>query len=385
MRSYISLLSLIFIVTTWSVSGCDQDAKDTRQDDSAPGFSLTASKFCGDEVPEIPKDPTPEYHFDQKFINGKLAGKGLNGWIHGAVPTYQQYVFTYRKEDPSDFMAFFTAEQFSLVPSTPELAKTLATLKRHDKVRLYGSIFANGSPMIHIMLTGIDLVKPYDKPTDNTYNFDLSTLQGKKTFEAFGQVHATVASKTLGQAVVLEYKDLIMPIAINPKHNDVAAKLYRGDIVNMAVKLVEHPHGPPHFETDDASPTGIQIIDPMLNCHNQPRTVTGYLAKFEKSPAISTDVYAVRVVDANGIGRNFTLFPSSQDPEQFGAVFMAVSAKAKAAWDADPSAPEVVRNFHKKESIRVTVTGKLNVVSTEQANAQVYIDSADAVTFSAAE
>lgn len=413
MSDIIKMISLVAMVSAASLSGCDQDAKGTRDDvdvnadgnadgnddgndegrspQSTP-FSLSipadqwpASKYCGDTVPDIPKDPTPEYHFDKEFISGKLAGDGLNGWIHGAVPSYQQYIFTYRKEDPNDFMAFFTAEQFSLVPTTPEMAQTLATLRRHDKVRLKGTIFENGSPLTHIKLTSLELVKAYDKPTNNSYAFDLAQLKGQKTFSVFGQVHATVASKTLGMAVMLEYNDLVMPIAINPKHNDVAAKLYRGDIVNMAVKVVERPHGPQHFETDDAAAVGIEIIDPMLNCHGLAKTVTGYLAKFEKSPAISTDVYAVRVVDANGIGRNYTLFPGVEDQDRFMEIFMAVSAKAKAAWDADPTEPQVVRNFRKKEGVKVTVIGKLNVVSSEQANAQVYIDSADAVTFSVAD
>jgi hypothetical protein len=132
--------------------------------------------------------------------------------------------------------------------------------------------------------------------------------------------------------------------------------------------------------TDAAKEQAIEIVDPIINCHGTERTVEGFLVKFEKSPAISTDVYAVRVVDANGIARNYTFFPGTNDQNKFMDIFMGVSAKAKAAWDADPTEPQVIRNHRGKETIRVKAKGMINVVSTEQANAQVYLQSADDVT-----
>ena len=60
---------------------------------------------------------------------------------------------------------------------------------------------------------------------------------------------------------------------------------------------------------------------------------------------------------------------------------MAISAKAKKAWDEAVEAPGVVRNYHEKKSIQVVANGMINVVSTEQANAQVYLKSADDVEF----
>jgi hypothetical protein len=350
-------------------------------------FSLTvpvaqraASQFCGTVTPTIPEDPTPYYRFETDFLNGKLQGDGLTGWIHGAVPQYEQYVFTYRKEDPNDFMAFFKAEQFSLVPATQAIADQLKTLNRHDKVRLKGEVFENHSPLTHIMITSLDLLEAYPKSTDNPYGFDLAQLQGRTAFEVFGQVHATVESERYGRAIVIEHEDFLLPLAVPSSLNEQVAPLYRGDIVNVAVKVVTHEQGPPHFVIDDSVATPLTVVDPLINCHGLPRTVTGYLAKFEKSPAISTDVYAVRIVDANGIGRNFTLFPDSDDDAQFMQIFQGLAAKAKAAWDASTETPTVVRNYWKKESVKVTVSGTLNVVSTEQANAQVYIKSVDDLT-----
>lgn len=390
----LSLFRGLALAAVLAAGACDKHKNNNHDgattDGTEPGFALSmpedrwaASKYCGDVVPATPEDPAPEYHFEKSFLQEKLAGAGLTGWIHGAVPMYKQFVFTYRKEDGGKF-DILTAEQFSLVPATSAIADTLATLKRHDQIRLKGDIFENGSPLVHIMVTGIELLNKYPHSTENAYEVDATTFGGLKTFELFGQVHATVASETLGRAIVVERGNLILPIAINPKHDLQAAPLYHGDIINIHVKVVEHPHGPPHLETDDAADQAITVVDPMLNCHGQARTVEGYLVKYEESPAISTDVYAVRVIDANGIARNFTLFPAANPQtatDDFVELFAGLSAKAKAAWDSSPAAPVVIRNFSGKESVKVKVTGVLNVVSVEQANAQVYVTNVDDLTF----
>jgi hypothetical protein len=203
-------------------------------------------------------------------------------------------------------------------------------------------------------------------------------LSAADKFTVFGQVHALVSSDELGQAVVIESNNLIIPVAVSKNHRDVAKTLFKGDIVSVKIKTIKSPSRPPHFQTDADELTGITVVDPLVNCHGVDRAVTGHLVKFKKSPAISLDVYAVRIMDANGIGRNMTLFPDwPQDSPEFGEVFMAISAKAKAVWDAVKEEPGVVRNFHEKKTVRVVAKGKMNVVSTEQANAQVYLKSAD--------
>lgn len=347
------------------------------------GFSLSiprdqwqASKFCGDVMPPIPENPTPPHRFDHAFLNGKLGSDGLTGWVHGAVPQYQQYLFTYRLEDATDPMRFFKAEQYSLIPGNAEVAAILPTLKRHDKIRLKGTVFDNGSPLTHLKVTSVEMLEKYPRSTDNSYGFDVAQLKGQSTFQVFGQVHVMINSDQYGRAMVIEHKDFVMPIAVPPKHDIAASKLYRGDIVNVSVKMMEAPNRPPHFVLDEGVEQAIDVIDPMLHCHNAETTVTGYLTKFDKSPAISLDTYAIRVVDANGIGRNFTLF-TDLSTEAGAELFFALRDKAAAAWDASPEAPTVVRNFWKKESIKVTAKGRLNVVSSEQANAQVYMTAVE--------
>jgi hypothetical protein len=103
--------------------------------------------------------------------------------------------------------------------------------------------------------------------------------------------------------------------------------------------------------------------------------------KFKKSPAINTDVYAVRVVDPNGIGRNYTFFPDSEHGPEFMELFNDLKDKAKKAWDGSDEKPKVVRNYWSKDKIKVTVKGRLNIVSLEQANPQVYVKSVEDLRF----
>jgi hypothetical protein len=351
---------------------------------TVPEADYAKSKYCGDTIPEKAEDPTPPHYFDVPFLDKKLeSDDGLVGWIHGAVPRYKQYLFTYRLEDANDPMAFFKAEQFSLSGATPEIWAEFASLKRHDKVSLKGKVLGNRSPLKHLVITSVKVIKKYDKPTENPYSFDASKLGDVTSFNVFGQVHAVVSSEDAGYAMVIERDNFMMPVAVSTQHDEIAKKLYKGDIVSVDIKVVRGSDGrPPHFETDGDKPNALKIVDPLVNCHGVHRGVTGHLVKFDKSPAISTDVYAVRIVDGNGIARNMTLFPgvSAEDPK-FYEIFMAVKTKAEKAWNDSLEAPSVVRNYNEKKSIKVTVRGKINVLSTEQANAQVYIMSADDVDF----
>jgi hypothetical protein len=379
-------LKVILTATTISFAACQKDDNDTPAGDE-PVFSLTVpeadrvrSNYCGVNTPSLAEDPTPAYRFESEFIDEKLKGDGLTGWIHGIVPAYGHYTFTYRKEDPNDFMAFFKAQQFSLVPMTPETRALLPTLHRHDKVRLKGSFFENDSPLPHLKITAIEVIETYPHATENTYSFDMNSLKGQKTVDVFGQVHAVVYAQDKGWGLVVEHNDALLPVAVSPVHSYDAFRLFRSDILNLSLTVAESPHSPPHFATNPAVKDAIQVVDPIINCHGQERTVEGYLIKFKKSPAILSDTYGVRVVDANGIGRNFTFFPGDHG-DGMVQLFKDLGQKAKDAWESSPEEEIVVRNFHKKEGVRVSAKGIMNAVSTEQANPQVYLMSADDLTF----
>ncbi len=360
----------------------------SENDDGIDGLNLTvpvanraSSNFCGPTTPETPEDPTPPHLFDAAFIDGKLKGDGLIGWMHGIVPSYNHYTFTYRLEDQSDFMAFFKAQQFTLIPRSDEVAKLLPTLHRHDKVRLKGSFFANGSPIPHLFVEGIEVITPFAMPTENEYQFDMSQFKDVRKLQVFGQLHARVYSEKMGYGLVVEHKDALFPVAVSPEHASIAAKMFRGDIVNIALKVVESPRAPAHFATDPEVANAIDVVDPMLNCHKQERTVEGILVKFRKSPAISSDTYAVRFIDSNGIARNFTFFPGDHGGGDVMQLFKDLGAKAKAAWEANSEEEVVVRNYHSKKGIWVKATGILNVESPDQANPQINIGKVEDLVF----
>jgi hypothetical protein len=381
-----------------ALTGCGQGRtllrKSKDSDDESPrGISFSESRenfarsqYCPKEKPALPVDPTPAYTFKRDLINQKLSSeKGLQGWLHGAVHAYKQYVFTYRNEDEADERAFFHFEEMNLVGANSAVWQQLKSLNRHDKVALKGRLLDNGSPIKHIIVEGLTVLKSYANPVENTYVINPDTYQFPERFEAFGQVHALAHSEELGYAVVLERQNFIMPIGISSKHEAFAKQLYKGDIINVAVRTVTKPGQPPHFVSDADRDNGLEIVDPLVNCHGQKREVVGHLVKFNKSPAINTDVYAVRVVDGNGIARNMTFFPSTDvesDTDGFVKLFKDISAKAANAWNAKAEiSATAVRNFYEKKAIKVKAKGMLNVVSTEQANAQVYLDTADNLEF----
>jgi hypothetical protein len=379
------ILSVATLIAFAGVSACEDSASEPEPPLTIPQALWSASNYCGDTTPEIPENPVPAYRFEFELLDSKLTGEGLRGWIHGSVPNYGHFVFTYRKEDTSDPMAFFKSEQFSLIPATSEVADVLATLNRHDEVRLKGLVFQNASPLTHIRVSEVEVLERFALATENHYSFDPTPFAAEGTQPVFGMLHAMAVSPTFGQALIIEHKDFILPVSVPKALDSATANLYRGDILQVMVKAVRSPGRPLHLVLDAAAERPIQTVDSMLNCHNKEITVEGHLAKFEKSPAISTDVYAIRVVDSNGMARNCTLFPDTDDGEQFAELFFALAEKAKVAWEASTQEPRVVRNFRDKAKVKVSAKGRLNVVSSEQANAQIYIKSVDDLTLTVIE
>ena len=169
-----------------------------------------------------------------------------------------------------------------------------------------------------------------------TIDFELGQLTEREgSFEIFGKVHAVVNSETRGAGLVLEHEKAMLPIIVKPGTASAkVGKLYRNDVVAAQVKIAKHEGRPPHLELSDDSPESIRVIDSISHCHGKEQTLVGQLVQFKKSPAITRDIYAVRVVDPNGIGRNFTFFPSPHNDGDFMEVFEELSDKAEAAWQA---------------------------------------------------
>jgi hypothetical protein len=382
-----NFLSFILVLSLAIHIGCNSSPSKKNPAPNSPddAFKLENSKFCSQD-PNLkaspkPYDPTPQHHFSSELIEEKLSGPGLTGWVHGAASYYSTYSITYRSEDKSDKMAFFKSEQLSLVPGSKEIGDLLKGLRRHDKITIYGKILKNSSSLTHIIVDRLEVIEKYPNPVENSYSFDDSQFKNLESFTLLGQVHANSLVEGRGRALIVDWKDILIPIAVPKALESRSANLIRGDIVQVTVKAVSTPHSTRHYVLDDSSPAPLTMIDDIRLCHGQKRKVTGFLVKFEKSPAISTDVYAIRVMDSNGIARNFTLFPAVKDPDQFVEIFKAVSEKAKKAWESSTAPALPIRNFYGKQSVQIEAEGTLNIVSSEQANAQIYLESADQVSF----
>ena len=382
------LTTIIFSVLL--VFSCTRQPRvETFVDDNSKSDNLSLanenwenSKFC----PEDPLMSDVEdmiSGFPRDFIDKKLSSEdGLTGWVHGSASQMGYYVFTYRSEDKEDPMAFFKAEEFSLVSRDPEIQQLLSTLKRHDKISLKGQIIPSRSPLRHISVSSLKIIEPYKKrPFDYEYKTKLETQNGE-ILELFGKIHTVIAD---GKALVFEYGDLVVPVFVDPSLHGLTSDFYRNDKVALSVRAVKGPRRPLHFYLNKNAETPFKVIDRIKNCHGVTTELKGQLVKFDKSPQINRDIYAVKITDRNNVERNFTFFPdvsfsnppTKEESEKFMSIFSKISAKVTKAWEENKDSAELARNHSVNPLIRISVSGRMNIVSKTQANPQIYITHPD--------
>ncbi|MES1205768.1 MAG: hypothetical protein ABUS79_07500 [Pseudomonadota bacterium] len=290
----------------------------------------------------------------------------LSGWIHGAVHDRGLYVFTYRK--PGDFFSF---AEFPLAPATPEVATRLQQLKRHDELLIKGAFIQNMAPIRHIRLVDFSVVTPYESdealPSRTSETSFPAELIGMT--EAVGKVHAVDAD---GRILVIEYGDAVVPVYVRVP--SLTAGLYRNDKIRLAFEFAVVPARPTHLWLDTAAAKPLEVMERLQERHGQPFEADGSLVRYPKSPEITIDVYALQVVDADGISRDFTLLNNSS------SIFTAIHDKLSAAWKSRPGRAINGRNKLVNPSIRVHAKGTFNLVAPNQANAQILLDSADDVS-----
>ena len=298
-------------------------------------------------------------------LEAELNGTGLIGRIHGAAPDSQLYVLSIR--EPNDF---FSHTEYSLIPeSTAETAR-LQQLARHDLVCVQGSILSNPSPQQHILVsslqtldtwTGLDGFPQYEREEGIP-----DELQEQDSF--LGKVHAIGAG---GKILVVEYKDAVLPVFI-PSRN-VAKDLYRGDIIRVSYTLQPRPTSPTHLVLNSETDTPIEVVSSMADWHDETMTLTGHLVKFPQSPQITLDVYAIQV-DTEGVNRYFTLV-NFQDMQEF----QEIQDKLAVIWNEHIESAVRGRNLLVEPTVTIEATGKINVMSPEQANPQILLVSREDV------
>lgn len=87
------------------------------------------------------------------FRHELQAGRAFEGEVHGAFPELDLYVFAYRNREN-----FFDLVEVSLIAPDGELAATLTGLRRHDRVRIEGTLKDNRLKQVHVALNSLNVV-----------------------------------------------------------------------------------------------------------------------------------------------------------------------------------------------------------------------------------
>jgi hypothetical protein len=302
----------------------------------------------------------------QQFERELAAGRSVEGEIHGAHPDLDLYVFTYRSPD-----SFFEFIEVSLLATSPELATELAELRRHDRVRIAGTLADNRSNQPHVELASLEVVRKYEaSPPIRAYEHRASLpddLLGTDT--GLFLVHAVHAG---GTVLVVEHEDAVLPVYV--RRPELTRGLARNDVVRLHYEIRDRPERPVHLQLKDVAQP-VEVVDSVMALHGKPASIEGALVLFPQSPQVRFNVFAVLQSLPGGLQRQFTLVNFDGDD-----VFAAIRAKAQAAWDA--AGPNSVANGRNKligTQVRVRVTGTYNQIDPNQANAQIVLTSADAL------
>ena len=167
------------------------------------------------------------------------------------------------------------------------------------------------------------------------------------------------------------YQDVVMPIYVT--NTQYTQGLYRGDIVKLAYQIQLQPQRPVHLQLDTTVAQPLEVLDAIATWNGQPKTLTGKLVKFPQSPQLKFDVYAMEV-DTQGIKRYFTLINFENMAE-----FENIRQKLAKIWDENAATAISGRNMLINPEVTIQAEGIANIISTEQANPQILLDSAENV------
>ncbi|MEM8828831.1 MAG: hypothetical protein AAGE96_05670 [Cyanobacteria bacterium P01_G01_bin.19] len=298
-------------------------------------------------------------------LSQELSSTGLIGRIHGAAPESQMYIMSVR--EPNNF---FNHLEFSLLPQDSKAIDTLKQLNRHDAVCVRGELIANPSPQPHIKLSSIEILEPWQKPQGFEPYQRQENLPDeiKEQTSLIGKVHAIGDE---GKVLVVGYKDTVIPVFVTA--NEYTQGLYRGDIVELSYQIQQYPNRPVHLQLDLDVEQPVKVLDAIASWNSQPKTLTGKLVKFPQSPQLKFDVYAMEV-DTQSIKRYFTLINFEDMTE-----FERIRQKLAKIWDDNSEGGIADRNKLINPQVTIQAEGIANIISTEQANPQILLNSAEDV------
>lgn len=296
-------------------------------------------------------------------LSQELENTGLIGRIHGAASTAQLFVMSVR--EPKNF---FNHREFSLVANDELTRNTLSQVNRHDLVCVQGNFMANPSPQKHVWVKSIEVLESWSglenfPPYERTSELP-AELVNQTQF--VGKVHAIGES---GRILVVEYKDGVFPIFVEA--TEYTQGLFRGDIIRLSYKIQTRPQQPTHLQLNLEAEQPIEVIDAIADWHQQRKTLAGKLVKFPQSPQLNFDVYAIEV-ETKGIKRTFTLVNFDNTNE-----FQHIREKLATLWDSHLETAISGRNMLINPEVIIEASGRLNVISPEQANPQILLDSVE--------
>jgi hypothetical protein len=294
------------------------------------------------------------------------AGRAVEGEIHGAYPDLNLYVFTFRNPEN-----FFEYVEVSLVAPTDALRAQLAELKRHDLVRIGGTIMDNRSQQTHIELASLEVVRKYEAtPPIPPYEYEASIpddLRGKSS-ELF-LVHAVNAG---GAVLVVEHEDVVLPVYVT--RPELTRELARNDVVRLFYEIRTRPDRPVHLQLADVEQP-VEVVDSITALHGKPAAIEGALVLFPQSPQVRFNVFAVLQELPGNTQRQYTLV-NFDDP----AVFETIRTKLQTAWDVGGAGSFVSgRNKLVSTKVRIRATGTFNQIDPNQANAQIVLEGPDSI------
>lgn len=297
-------------------------------------------------------------------IEKQLQGGGLGGWVHGINASQSIFVFTWRSSNN-----FFVNKQFPITTEKKDLEEQIKKWRRHDYVVIKGEFVKHGSPQKHIMVTSIEKHEVWAGLGSNlNYEYDKKALsEVLAQNELVFKVHYASPD---GKALVLEYKDLIIPV-FNKKMPELTTGLYRDDKLKIKYIASDEPFAPQHLKVDISAARPVEVLERIVEGHGLPFEHTGELIMFPKSPQILFDVFALKQTDGT-IERQYTLV-NFEDPD----LFKKIREKLTLAWEKNKSDAVYSRNKFVNPKLIVRARGIKNVVDPSQANPQILLNSVD--------
>jgi hypothetical protein len=299
-----------------------------------------------------------------------LKTDGVRLEIHGVVPEQRLAVATFRNKQD-----FFVFEHLSLLGATPQIREEILKLNRHDSVIVKGEIAALTAPQKHVRALSFT-VENKSKSSEELdgYPYDAKIPEDLINSNQFtGVVHAIFGE---GSILVVEYKDAVVPVFVEPQFTAFTKDLYRNDMVEMFYQIQAKPGRPMHLNlVQPAAPNiPLRVTESMLAQHGQKVRMTGELAMFPKSPQVLFNVFALRKELGHGLRRYYTLV-NFEDPK----IFTAVREKLQKIWDASESSKVKDRNKWSNPKLIIEAEGTLNVQDANQANPQILLESVESV------